>query len=554
MTSVWSPDPLRGLAERAWDDFGVFAYDGFGIMLSDEQLEARAQLGRPGPRESNQTFKLNWLSGGQRSGKTTLVFLWHAEAGLYKVGQDGTDRAFWRNYQYGTLHIAPTEELAMRLYTIAQEIAKGSSDAQYDRRARRSRGGAFLRQMSVGKSGPHGIVRFTNGSFLDFRSSEGYATRLEGGQWWFISWDEWATQPAREIRFVLRDVLWGRARDHDAKIVPLAWPKPATESNLIAVIRAIERGEDRDSQVIYLDASKAYFTNQAALATEIANKDAAEVSRTVRGRPAGGASIEFKDWMLDNLWRRELRLGDPPVPGWVHFSSWDLGLAHDSTVGHTFAIPVVDGKPRVSPQFKARVVNVTELPGGPTLTPDLVGVSISREQAYYRSETALDATAMGGVAAVRQLRDLRPPPLSFVSRSNDRIVGNMRLAAIANGLDVLAWGREQALVSGGPWGLVESPFVQQLSDQLALFDRDAKDIPDDWVWSFLIGLWYIRRYWAIGAPGLQDQLAFNVAAPERKAEERVPPAVRRRARRGNMIEQTNLAIAPEGVRYLIVRK
>jgi hypothetical protein len=341
---------------------------------------------------------------------------------------------------------------------------------------------------------------------VDFRSTEGWATRLEGDQWWFISWDEWASQPDREIEFVKTDVLMGRARDHDAKLVYAAWPKAATERHLMTVIREIESGHNIDAQVIYLSAAKAYFTNFESLKVEKRKKDEAQWRRTVLGEPAGGAAIEFKSAEVTNMIRDDLVFPSLREDGYTYFSSWDIGLSHDATVGLTWRIPVVNGRPLVMPIAKARIVNATELRPSPGLTLDAVAFNIAREQQTYHSQTAVDASGLGGVAAFRQLRDMRPSPLSFVSRSNDRIWGNMRLAAITNALDMLSWNRDG---TDKPWGMVEAPRIQKLIDQLANFDRDAKGIADDWVWAFLIGLWYIRRYWVVGSPNVHRPLDFT---------------------------------------------
>ncbi len=543
MTTVYVPDRYESLAEACAHDFGRLAFDGFGIMLSDEQLEARARLGRPGPR-ANGEFKTNWLSGGQRSGKTVEAALFHFEAGLYKAGLDTVDRRYWSNYQYGTLAIAPTTELSLRLWTIADEISKGVNAAQWDRRARRSRGGAFLGKVKAGKAGEWSIVRFSNGSRIDFRSSEGFAYRLEGGQWWFITWDEWASQPDREIHSVLIDVLLGRARDHDAKLMPMAWPKPETERHLIDVIRGIESRSDLDSQVIYLSAEKAYFTNRKSLSVERRRKSEAEWKRTVLGEPAGGASLVFTQELVGNAHRPSLPFPVKREEGYGYLDSWDFGIAHDSTVGLTWRIPIVDGRRVVTPEHKATIVNATEIPGGDTLTLDQLTFAVAMNHDAYGSVTAVDATGLGGVAAVRDLQGLKGGILAFTSRGNHRIYGNMRLAAITNGLDMLSWGRDTA--GDGPWGAIEMPTIQRLLDQLANFDPEAKGIPDDWVWAFLIGLWYIRRYWAVGNPNAHNQRDFDVRGRR--------PVVTRTKRGTRFVPIDPSTDKDEGVRYIRVAR
>lgn len=553
MTQVRIPSRNAQLAEACRDDWPRLMFDGFGIMVSDEQAEAYTRLGQPGPRQKGD-FKNNWLSGGQRGGKTVFAFGTHADAALYKRGLDNTERRYWINYQYGTLAIAPTTELTLRLWTIFDEISKGAHNAQWDRQARRSRGGAFIGKFKAGKQDQWPIVRFDNGARVDFRSSEGWAYRLEGGQWWFITWDEWASQPDAEIKFVLEDVLYGRARDHDAKILPMAWPKAKTEHHLMQVIRRIEGGRDRDSQVIYLDASKAFWTNKAALAVELRSKDAAQIKRTIKGIPAGGAAIEFKDWMVENMVDDKLPEKALREDGYDYFSSWDLGLGQDATVGTTFRIPIIDGRRVVTPQFKARVVNFTRIPGGPTLSPDTITYAIGTEQYAYGGQTACDATGMGGLMAVRQLREMNPRPYEFKSRSNDRIWGNMRLAAITNALDMLSWDRPEDPDDRRPWGLIECPEITELLDELATFDRDNKDsdgIADDCAWSFMIGLWYIRRFWVLGQSGGHYAVDFDMRETHPAQE------IRKRAgRRSRLITPTTPGsiVAPSGVRLIRPRR
>jgi hypothetical protein len=497
-TVVKTPDKTRKIAARVKTDFGAFCYDGFGIMLSDDQLEARETIGPFGPRERDDK-KYSFISGGQRGGKTVFLALQHADGGLYKRGVDTTDRVFWRNYNYKMLAIAPSTDLVLKLWSVMDEISKGASDAQYDSRARRARGGAFIGMLKAAKLDKWPVIHYEWGGRSDFRSAEGYAFRLEGDQWWGITYDEWASQPDREIDFILKDVLLGRARDHDAKIVPAAWPKAATERHLIKVIRDIEKGnaEGENKQVTYIRSDAAHFTNQTALDVEREVKDEAMWKRTVLGEPAGGASVEFPADVVANMLDGDIRLATVPDDKahekFRYFSSWDIGMAHDETVGITWQIPRVG----VTVNSKARIVHAQALTSGAGLTLDHITYSIQAEQALYRSQSALDATGLGGIATVRQLRNLKPSPLSFIAKSNDRIYGNMKLAAIANGLELLTWGRDAGKPEN-PWGVIESPPIIELTDQMANFDRDAKGIPDDWVWSFLIGLWYIRRYWLQG--------------------------------------------------------
>jgi hypothetical protein len=442
----------------------------------------------------------------------------HVDAALYKRGLDNTDRLYWNNYQYGTLAIAPTDALTLRLWQIGDEVSKGSHDAQYDTKALRSRGGAFIGRFAAGKdSKGNGIWRFSNGARTEFRSSEGGAYRLEGGQWWWITWDEWASQPDYEIYTIRNDVLLGRARDHDAKIMPMAWPKPKTEHHLISVIRDVESGRDQNSKIVYLDATNAPWTNQDALAVEVATKSPQEILRTIKGRPAGGASIEFKQEAVDNLVNKNLPRQELPISeGYAYFSSWDLGIGNDATAGFTFRIPIVGSKRLVSPQFKARMVNRTVLPGSDTRDLDDITMAYRAEQALYHSQGRRrrdrhgrahgrppDARPQPAAARVQEPQQ-RPDPRQHAAR-RDHQRDRLRHVGPARG---------PRARQGGPVGPDRDALLDRVDRPARSFDRDAKEATDDEAWAFMIGCWYIRRYWAVGTPGVHTARSFDVRPRE----------------------------------------
>jgi hypothetical protein len=319
----------------------------------------------------------------------------HVDAALYKRGLDNTDRLYWNNYQYGTLAIAPTDALTLRLWQIGDEVSKGAHDAQYDTKARRSRGGAFIGRFAAGKdSKGNGIWRFSNGARTEFRSSEGGAYRLEGGQWWWITWDEWASQPDREIHKIRNDVLLGRARDHDAKIMPMAWPKPKTEHHLIASSATSNRGAT-DSQVVYLDATKALGPTRTRSRSSSATKSpprscgrsravppaarrssssrrssTTSSTRTCRGRSSRGGLRLLLELGPRHRQRRDGRLHVP----------------HPDRRRQAARQPAVQGPDR----------QPDELPGSDTRDLDDITMARPRRAALYRSQAPSTRPAWAG--------------------------------------------------------------------------------------------------------------------------------------------------------------
>jgi hypothetical protein len=48
--TTYAPNRIRELAIACADDWPRLMFDGFGIMVSDQQIEAYNTIGKPGPR------------------------------------------------------------------------------------------------------------------------------------------------------------------------------------------------------------------------------------------------------------------------------------------------------------------------------------------------------------------------------------------------------------------------------------------------------------------------------------------------------------------------
>ncbi|HEY6057010.1 MAG TPA: hypothetical protein VIV06_03210, partial [Candidatus Limnocylindrales bacterium] len=82
--------------------------------------------------------------------------------------------------------------------------------------------------------------------------------------------------------------------------------------------------------------------------------------------------------------------------------------------------------------------------------------------------------------------------------------------------------------------------------QLGYFDRDAKNTPDDWTWAFLIGCWYIRRWWTVGQPNAYRQHDFDV----RTGTAAAPRRVRTPLVRGHLTSDATSRVE-SGIRYIV---
>ena len=78
-----------------------------------------------------------------------------------------------------------------------------------------------------------------------------------------------------------------------------------------------------------------------------------------------------------------------------------------------------------------------------------------------------------------------------------------------------------------------------------LIDWYGKDIADDWAWAFMIGCWYIRRFYAVGEATWSAPVDFDLRRAHSTTVRERPGRPRAR-----IIEGPHLAVAPSGIRYL----
>jgi hypothetical protein len=418
----------------------------FGIMgpvqrRADRGLQRRSAS--PGPRGRGE-FEVQLAVGRPARRQDRDRRRDARRRGLYKRGVDNTDRCTGRTTSTGRWR-SPR-----RRPDPAAVADRRRGQQGLPRRAVRHEGaGDRAAARSSAASPPAripratGSGRFSNGARTDFRSSEGGAYRLEGGQWWWITWDEWASQPDREIHTIKSDVLLGRARDHDAKIMPMAWPKPETEHHLIASSATSRRARpEQQGRLPRRDNARGRTrTRSRSSSRRRARPRSSGRSRAARRRRRRSSSSRDG--------RRQPRQQEPAAAGAPDRGGLRLllelgprprqrrdgrlrrsGSRSSAASGSSAPVQGPDRQP-------------DGLPGSDTRDLDDITMAISAQQALYHSHGAVDATGMGGLMAVRQLRDLQPAALEFKSRSNDRIHGNMRLAAITNALDCVSWGRPE---------------------------------------------------------------------------------------------------------------
>lgn len=448
-------------------DIALFADKGLGIKLHAEQVRAAEAI----LAGTAQYYELHWAN---RAGKTTLLCVLHMHRLFYKLGiaqpMNPREYAAWQNEEYRTLHASPLNELAGRAFSAIGDILTGTSRSQRDENGKRREApiAAFfvVTKERDQANADRMILRCLNGAVTDFRSTEGKATRLEGGAWRLITWDEWPQQEnIDDIRTVLYVRLTNRAADFDAPIVLTGTVTPETEHIAKEFINFAEDPENGDWWGSAAPRSINPTTSSVALQRAERNLDPEDYSRTVLGIPGGAKGRVLPAFLVEPTFTDKLPRFTPPEitenEKWTYLHVWDLAIARDENVGTIIRAPAdwrfgVD-EPLIGCHMKV-------IPGGRTLTSSEIIHTIQEMYLPYKGLIVLDTTDAHGKSIQRELKSAGYPTEAFTFNERDSRKMIRKDAAILAAREIMSEG--MAFVIDGSGEPVHD------ADGVPIYDRD----------------------------------------------------------------------------------
>ena len=514
-------EALEDLAKSgalAWlqsDDFELFCFFGFGVILTDDQKKAAAMVFAD--PESGLFHVWRW---GNRSGKTTVLVLLHAYAVWKKWRFPSPRFEVWERYVYRTLHTAPMNKLVGKAWALMEALCEGRAEQQQDKETGEFRAAPLGRFFTCGKSTlPDGSdalwVKCANGAVIDFMSTSDGAARIEGEAWWFISWDEFARQaPVSDVPLLIDQTFLPRSSDHMA---PVIMAGTSTE-DFDPVYQEIEDMADRNpNRWVFLEAGRGGNFSQS-LASIARQRDMSfdpnSVARSIEGGLGSGGKGPFPSFLLDNAFRdlpaRTFKEGLPK--DWIVAQAFDHALRNDDNVVLSAAMPwPISAERLMKDPILGVCIDIKK--SGRSLTPDeQFGMVRTNANAYDPMKVIIDATAEGGLMVYRQARASGYPTeaCSFTGRTP----GNIRISnkeygiqalqrLLAYGLDVRigedGWVEEWPEPDPGrPFGLIRFPNVRgdwtRLKRQLATYRRDDTYLTQDAAMTAVMLAWWVYRF------------------------------------------------------------
>jgi hypothetical protein len=485
-------------------DIALWAERGLGIKLHPKQIEfCEAIL-----RGEAAYYLLTWAN---RSGKTLALCVLHMHRLYYKLGlavpRSDRELHLWEAESYRTLHCSPLNELAGRAWEAIGEIIKGTSPAQRDENGERRK--PLLAQMFAttkerSETGAdHILLRCLVGSVMDFRSTEGRAARLEGGDWYLITWDEWPScENPDDIRFILEIRLTARAADHDAPIVLTGTITELTEHIAKEFIGYTQDPENADwwGNV----AARSMNPNATVKSLERAERNLSQedYDRSVLGVPGGVRGRMLPAWLIEPAFDPKLPIWQAPDktieagnPKWTYLHVWDLAIASADNIGAVYRVPF-DWKFSVENPLVG--VSLKVIPGSHTLIDDEIVFAIEETYLPYGGVIWLDTTDAHGINVYRMLKRKGLPvkEFDFKALEQTRVTKKQRgIAAVrsifAEGIDSEKDGSGEPVHDvdgilahdrGKPYGAMRMPAKwTKPKDQLSILlppphdDRQKKD-------------------------------------------------------------------------------
>lgn len=497
------------------DDFEVFCFFGFGVVLTDDQKRA-AEMIFADP-ESGLIHVWRWAN---RSGKSTLLVLLHMYVCWKKWRFPAKRFEVWQKYTYRTLHSAPLNVLVGKAWSLGDALIDGRAEQQLDPDTGDFRPAPLGQFFTAGKSArPDGSdwlwIKCANGAVTDFMSSGDGAARIEGEAWWFLTWDEFARQaPITDVPLLIDQTYLPRSSDHMA---PVVMAGTSTE-DFDPVYQEIEdMAEKQPNRWNFLEAGRAGNFSQSKASIQRQRDmsfDPNAVARSLDGTLGEGGKGPFPNFLLDNAFRDiPARTSPDEIPdGWIVTQAFDHAIRNDDNVVLSAAMPWPITYERLL-QNPIVGVAIDIKKSSRSLTPDeQFGMIRTNALAYDPKAVVIDATAEGGLMVFRQARAQGYPAeaCSFTGRTP----GNIRVSNKEYGIQalqrLLAYGLDVKIGNDGwveewpepdpsrPFGLIRLPNAKgdwtRLKRQLATYKRDDTYLTQDAAITAIMLAWWVYRF------------------------------------------------------------
>ena len=381
-------------------------------------------------------FRENLLHPGNGWGKTEVIAIKHLFFILSHFGDS----------HYRTLNIA---------------ITLDQSELVFDRILKYCNESAFLRSLSLVASTsrfPFPRITFANGAVTEFRTTKKKAESVEGHEYGYISADEIALE--LHLEFIRDKILLPRLRKYvDSQLDFFATPKGLNAYYRIA--------EDIKRKGGFVRGGTSYenpWIDHTLLEYQRTTWSEAKINQIIMGKFIDTAEMMFAS-RVPVLFDDSLSLVDGCERGRKYIEGWDLargrrGERSDQTVG--FRLDATNRTARIVRRWAFQLPWTEKEREIMTATGALPPTSsIEREirTAHYDSTATVlvDSTGVGDTLWA-MVQDIARP-VDFRGGNKDRILDHL-----------------QAVIDAG---LLRSPFIPELADEMTVYQREDKTLETD---------------------------------------------------------------------------
>lgn len=383
------------------------------------------------------TFRENGLHAGNGWGKTSVFAKKHLKFILKHFG-DGA--------KYKTLNVAITQDQS----ELVQDEIVGLVHAS-----------PLLRDWLISKTGvvkfPQAKIRYANEAESQFKTTKKKGESIEGKEYGYISGDELALEV--HLEFLRDKILVPRLRRwKDSQIDFGATPKGFT-----AFWRILEDIKRKGGYVRGGSSYENPYIDHTLLDYYTSTWSQSKIDQVILGKFIDTAGMMFADRVL-RLMSEDCQFGEFDR-GHEYIEGWDLARGKkknaDSTVGYRLDLSVRPHRIVKRWAFQLPWTEKERENINAEFGKEIEKSSIEREirNAHYESKAKvfLDSTGVGDTL-YGMVRDIAKP-VDFRGGQKDIILDNL-----------------QAVIDSG---MIRSPYIAELADEMTTYQRDDKDLTTD---------------------------------------------------------------------------
>jgi hypothetical protein len=440
----------------------------------------------PGQRTwlDNSIFPINTLVPGNRWGKTYVIAMKHIHQNIFKRGLPPMDAKRWMTEPYQTVSTAPSFDQAGLVYKAARQLLATEQMKPLVRKYRAT---------------PFPTIEFWNGSIMHVRSLHDDARYVDGHGYRYLSVDEAGWIP--NLRKLVDSVLLMRLAG-GGSIDFIGTPKG--KNDLYWYFLQGTRGVDG-----YYAQRGSIFDNPylpkddlELRARLLAGSDEKLKAQVLYGEFIDFEGLAFTSDQLENAFRPDLAVEVPPQPDRRYITAWDLGRTNDFTVGVTLDITE-------RPWTMVRYDRLNKVPW------ESIYALIGEVRAAYGCRWAyIDATGPQGDVIEEELLKRKIPVQAVKTNTK-----NAKLALI-NGIqaafdegrrvqgETIVMDHTGVMVTkpkleeplSGDWGLLRLPLIEQMRNELEIYQLDDKKLVQDSVFALGLAVAAAREMEYVRAP------------------------------------------------------